>query len=124
MRSCLEVLRKYAEFDGRASRREYWTFIAVTLAITVGIGVLEYVAGLDGRYATMYWIATFIPSVAVTVRRLHDVGRSSTWLLLGLIPILGWLALIAFFIVDGQLGQNRYGENPKPAHALAQVASP
>ena len=102
------VLQKYIVFEGRARRQEYWMFMLVNFIISlvlaaVSLGVLE----------TVYGLAIFLPSLGVSFRRLHDTGRSGLWLLLGLIPIIGALVLLYFFIQDSEPGTNQYGPNPK-----------
>ena len=66
-----------------------------------------------GLLTTLYSLAILIPSIAVVVRRLHDTGRSGWWLLIGLIPVLGSIVLIVFFVLDSEPGENAYGANPK-----------
>ena len=66
-----------------------------------------------GLLTTLYSLAILIPSIAVGVRRLHDTGRSGWWLLIGLIPVLGSIVLIVFFVLDSEPGENAYGANPK-----------
>ncbi len=111
-----EALRKYADFAGRSRRKEYWMFLLMNLIISLVLGV---VAGMIGfRWiGYLYTVFVFIPSIAVGVRRLHDTGRSGWWLLIGLIPIIGVLILIYFFILDSASGDNEYGPNPKSAVA-------
>lgn len=116
----LEVLKKYAVFDGRARRREYWVFALVNLVIFFLLGWIEGILGIapTTQYsvlATLFFLAVFLPSLAVSVRRLHDTGRSGWWVLIGLIPFIGWLVLFVFCVLDSQPGQNQYGPNPKEA---------
>lgn len=108
------VLRKYAVFDGRARRKEFWFFTLINFLAYI---VLEVVDNILGLYilAAAYSLAIFIPNIAVSVRRLHDTGRSGWWLLIGLIPIIGAIVLIIFWIQDSQVGNNQYGANPKEA---------
>jgi uncharacterized membrane protein YhaH (DUF805 family) len=111
----LEVLKKYTDFNGRARRKEYWMF---TLFNVIIIAVLQFVDGLLGTsdvIRIIYSIAVLVPSLAVAFRRLHDTGRSGWWLLIGLIPVIGWIVLIVFMVQDGTPGQNQYGLNPKEA---------
>lgn len=110
----LEVLKKYAVFQGRARRTEYWMFILVNFLIAIGLGVIDSVLSL-GFLSGLYSLAMLIPSIAVGVRRFHDIGKSGWWILLGLIPLLGLIALIIFFVQDSQPGDNAYGPNPKGA---------
>ena len=114
----LEVWKKYAVFSGRARRKEYWMFILFNIIISFLIG---FVAGIVGMaidvnlefLSAIYGLAILIPSIAVTVRRLHDTDRSGWWLFIAFVPIIGWIALFVFYVQDGTPGQNRYGANPK-----------
>ena len=87
----IEVLKKYAVFSGRARRREYWMFVLFNVIIAVVLTMIEGIADPDSEssrstLATLYGLAVLIPSLAVSVRRLHDTGRSGWWLLLALSP--------------------------------------
>lgn len=114
----LEVMKKYAEFSGRARRKEYWTFQLVNSIIFV----LLFAAIIPQRRTPMafvlllaaigYGLATIIPGLAVSVRRLHDTNRSGCWLLISLIPLDG-LVLLVFYLLDSTPGNNQYGPNPK-----------
>ncbi len=112
----LQVLSKYATFDGRARRKEYWMFQLINLIIAAVLVMLDFGTGMRSMGANLligaYTLATFIPSLAVTVRRLHDINRSGWWLLIGLIP-LGGLVLLIFMCLDSNPGPNQYGPNPK-----------
>jgi uncharacterized membrane protein YhaH (DUF805 family) len=110
----LAALKKYAVFDGRAPRREYWLFTLLNLAIfVILIGVDFYALGataLDtGVLSTVYSVAVIMPSVAVAVRRLHDTNRSAWWFLIGFVPIGGGIALVVLLCLAGTAGNNRYG---------------
>jgi uncharacterized membrane protein YhaH (DUF805 family) len=112
------VLKKYAEFSGRARRMEYWMFVLFNIIISIVLSVVDALAGLrlesgQGILGTLYALAVLIPSIAVGVRRLHDTGRSGFWILIGLIPCIGAIVLIVFMIQDSQPGANEYGPNPK-----------
>jgi len=114
----LAVLRKYAEFSGRARRREYWLFALFNLLITIALAFVDMAAGLMhetgyGLLSGLYSLAVLIPSIAVSVRRLHDTGRSGWWLLIALVPIVGVIVLLVFMLLDSQPGDNGYGPNPK-----------
>lgn len=123
MKWYLKVLQQYADFNGRARRKEYWYFFLINFLISFGIafigGILGFMnpesslAFLPSALAMIYGIAVFIPGLAVGVRRLHDTNRSGWWMLIGLIPLIGSIILIIFFVEDSQPGTNRYGENPK-----------
>jgi uncharacterized membrane protein YhaH (DUF805 family) len=123
--------RRYFEFSGRSRRKEYWMFsllcFLVGTAISIIFGRTIYSASTSyGGYvnfttltpagSVIYWIfvlASFIPSIAVWIRRLHDIDRSGWWALLIFLPILGWFTLFVFACLDGTRGSNRFGPDPK-----------
>jgi len=109
----LTVLKKYAEFSGRARRKEYWFFVLFNIIISFVLGLVDGFVGLGGVLGGIYALAVLIPSIAVGVRRLHDTGRSGWWLLIGLVPIIGLIVLIVFMVGDSESGSNQYGPNPK-----------
>jgi uncharacterized membrane protein YhaH (DUF805 family) len=113
----LEVLKKYAVFSGRARRQEYWMFFLFNLIITFVLGFIEGIVGGPGVMGLIYTLALLIPGIAVSVRRLHDTDRSGWWLLIAFVPFIGAIALLLFFVQDGNSGQNEYGEDPKEATA-------
>lgn len=108
----LKCWKQYADFTGRARRTEYWMFALVNFGIAL---LLELILGFTFLYflTYVYSLAIFIPSLAVCVRRLHDIGRSGWWYLIGLIPVIGWILLIVWFCTDSQPGANKWGPNPK-----------
>jgi uncharacterized membrane protein YhaH (DUF805 family) len=114
-----EVLRKFATFNGRARRREYWTFQLVNLLLVIALAVVDELTGTFdedvglGLLSGLYLLAILLPSFAVQVRRLHDTGRSGWWILVGLVPLIGNLVLIVFSLLDSQPDSNRFGPNPK-----------
>jgi uncharacterized membrane protein YhaH (DUF805 family) len=120
-----EVLGKYAEFGGRARRMEYWMFTLVSFVVSIligfGVGFVGGMLGLDRTMITIlsfaYSVAVLIPSLAVSVRRLHDTGRSGWWLLIVVVPIVGAIVLLVFSLQDSEQGTNAYGRNPKAAFA-------
>jgi len=115
----LKVLRQYGDFEGRARRKEYWMFVLINILVGFIFTVLDDMFGLadeetgTGVFSTLYGLAVLIPSLAVSVRRLHDTGRSGWWILIVLIPVLGAIWLIVLLATDGKPGQNQYGINPK-----------
>jgi len=116
----LQALRKYAEFSGRARRTEYWMFVLFNVLASGALSVLEALAfNGPGVLSGLYSLAVLVPSLAVSVRRLHDTGRSGWWLLIALVPLLGVVVLLVFAVQDGQPGDNAYGPNPKVAAAAA-----
>lgn len=119
----LGALKNYADFGGRARRREYWYFTLFnTLALLVLV-ILDVILGTFseelsvGLLEGVYILAVLIPSFAVSVRRLHDTDRSGWWLLIGVVPFVGGLALLVLVLLDSQPGPNEYGPNPKESPA-------
>ncbi len=108
----LSVLKNYAVFEGRARRKEYWMFFLVNILISIAFQVVDGVLGTV-FLGIIYSLAVFVPSLAVGVRRLHDVDKSGWWLLLVLIPVVGVLVLIYFAATEGTQGSNQYGSSPK-----------
>ncbi|MEU2154055.1 DUF805 domain-containing protein [Streptomyces sp. NPDC019396] len=111
----LDVLKKYAVFSGRARRQEYWMFTLINVivyAVLMGIdlGVLNL-----GFIAPLYSLLVLLPALGVTIRRLHDTGRSGWFVLLGLIPLVGPIILLVFLAGEGKAEDNQYGSNPKLA---------
>jgi uncharacterized membrane protein YhaH (DUF805 family) len=125
MRWMLMPLRRYAEFSGRSRRREYWMYTLLNMVIVTIICLLG-LWGADSKLFSsqdelmtyfaatlgLYSLVTFIPSLAVAVRRLHDTDKSGWMLLLGLIPIVGGLILLIFYLTEGTRGPNRFGPDP------------
>jgi uncharacterized membrane protein YhaH (DUF805 family) len=116
VRTCLS---KYVDFSGRARRSEYWYFALFSFFVNLVTSILDAVIGTDyegpasgGLISTVASLALFLPSLAVGVRRLHDTDRSGWWILIGLIPIIGWILLIVWFCTDSK-ADNTYGPNPK-----------
>lgn len=114
------VTDKYAEFNGRARRAEYWWFVLGNAVILFGIGivwgVLRSVSGSLAIVGVLAYVgfvlAMIVPGLAVAVRRLHDTNKSGWWLLIGLIPF-GGLVLLVFMLLDGDRTENGYGPSPK-----------
>ncbi|WP_306324761.1 DUF805 domain-containing protein [Streptomyces venezuelae] len=112
----LEVLKKYVVFNGRARRKEFWMFELINVIISIVITVVAL--SLDFQLlSTIYSLAIFLPSLAVTVRRLHDTGRSGWWVLIGLVPLVGFIVLLVFACTEGDQHENAHGPNPKLAPA-------
>ena len=108
----LTVLKKYAVFSGRARRKEYWMFVLFNMVFTFVLGFLDGILSA-GFLVVFYYLAVLLPWIAVAVRRLHDVGKSGWFLFIGLIPIIGAIWLLVLYCIDGDVGENNYGPNPK-----------
>ena len=120
----LKVMRdNYANFSGRARRKEYWMFVLVQTIVMIGLMILDSFLGLDFElqgislgYGYLYLIGLivhFIPSLAVIVRRLHDVGKSGWFYFIFLIPLIGVLWLLVLYCTEGQKQDNKWGPDPK-----------
>ena len=117
------ALTQYATFSGRARRSEYWFFyLAVTIAMIVA-SVLDQALGLNYVLYGIVALALLLPNLATAARRLHDTNRTGWWLLIGLVPIVGAIVLIVFFVQDSTPGVNQYGPSPKDAFEEAVDAS-
>ena len=119
----LQALKKYAVFSGRSRRMEYWYFVLFNIIVSIVLGVIDGLLGTSGSYAGagllsgIYGLAVLIPSLAVTVRRLHDTDRTGWWILIALVPLIGVIVLLVFALLEGTPGDNQYGPNPKEASA-------
>jgi uncharacterized membrane protein YhaH (DUF805 family) len=122
----MAVLRTYADFSGRARRQEYWMFVLINALIGLVLVVLGIVPmllmqnsdspGLGVVFLIPFWLynlALIIPSFAVSVRRLHDVGKSGLWILIAFIPLVGPIVLLVFHCTDSEPGPNLWGPSPK-----------
>jgi uncharacterized membrane protein YhaH (DUF805 family) len=113
----LVVLERYAKFDGRASRGEFWWFVLANIAVYFVLLILARISWIFLIVYFLYAIAIIVPSIAVAIRRLHDTDKSGWMLLIGLIPIVGGILLIVFYASEGTNGPNQYGAAPEPAAA-------
>ncbi len=115
----VKVLKNYAVFSGRARRKEYWMFVLFNFIFSVIAIILDNILGLAfenvgyGPIYLLYSLAVFIPSLAVSVRRLHDIGKSGWFILISLIPFIGPIWLLVLMCTDSEPGENDYGPNPK-----------
>jgi len=112
----IDVIKKYAVFTGRARRKEYWMFMLFNIIIQGVLDIFYYASQKSIAIVVimcLYSLALLLPSLGVTIRRLHDTGRSGWWFFLGFIPIIGPIILFVFICLDSQPGANQYGENPK-----------
>ena len=117
----LKVLKQYADFSGRARRKEYWMFVLFNMIFAIVAAILDNVLGIAmegtgyGPLYGIYALAVLIPGLAVAVRRLHDVGKSGWMILIALIPLVGAIWLLVLLVTDSNPEENQYGQNPKEA---------
>ena len=113
-----DILRyKYSKFTGRASRKEYWMFFLFFCVFVFMFAVLDDTLGLKGVRGVgilglIFYLAVFIPSVAIAVRRLHDTDKSGWWMFFLAIPGLGSIIILIFMLLNSTPGANKYGPNP------------
>jgi uncharacterized membrane protein YhaH (DUF805 family) len=136
MKWFIKVLKQYADFNGRARRKEFWMFTLFfmifgycTVYIDMKLGTTFNILGSSGHYygqkigggaiSFIYCMALIVPYVAVGIRRLHDIGKSGFYYFIGLVPIIGWIILLVWFCRDTQVGDNEYGLNPKASDYAA-----
>ncbi len=113
-----KCMNQYADFSGRARRKEYWMFslfyfLFIISALVVD-GILMSLIGSSVPFITvLFMLAMIVPSLSVMIRRLHDTDRSGWWMFISLVPLVGGFICLFFLCVDGTLGSNRFGPNPK-----------
>lgn len=118
-----KVLGKYATFQGRARRKEYWMFALVNFIVILILAILGAVLNAASPKATLavwvvlgvYMLLTVVPCIAVMIRRLHDTNRSGWWFWIQLVPVVGPLILFVFTVLDGTPSLNTFGPSPKSA---------
>jgi uncharacterized membrane protein YhaH (DUF805 family) len=112
-------MKQYADFGGRARRTEFWMFVLFNIIFSVIASLIDRAIGFKigaiqmGIIGLIYSLAVLIPALAVSVRRLHDIGKSGWMILINLIPFIGWIWFIVLMVKDSQPGENQYGPNPK-----------
>ncbi|GAA0625740.1 DUF805 domain-containing protein [Kribbella sandramycini] len=119
------ITKRYAQFSGRARRKEFWFFQLFFFIGALVLSILDSLLGLEfyksatygsfGYLAVVFQLALLVPSIAVSVRRLHDVGRSGWWVLLSFVVCIGWIVLLVWYVREGQVGDNEHGPDPKAA---------
>lgn len=121
MKDFIIPYHRYVDFAGRSDRREFWYFVLFYLIVSAVLSVIDMtlfpnVMGQDGAalqpLASIFGLVSLIPNISVSVRRLHDTGRSGWWILLWFIPLLGWIPLLIWYCQKGHPEANAYGEAP------------
>jgi len=148
MKWYLEALKKYAVFRGRSRRKEFWYFVLFSMLAYTLLRVIDNLIGTRaipifeigmrstvynpgvaaavhnpsvgmGLLAGLYSLAVLVPTIAVTVRRLHDTGHSGWWLLINLVPFIGLIVFLVFMAQKTEQGDNQYGPDPMAAKSTA-----
>jgi uncharacterized membrane protein YhaH (DUF805 family) len=118
MNHFIDAMRKYVDFGGRATRSQYWWFLLIATVISIALSIVDAQLGTtvdssaavdSGLLSGLFSLAIFLPSLAVTVRRLHDTGRSGWWILVLLIPCVGLIFWLVFALSGSEPRDNRWG---------------
>ena len=107
------VTLKYKDFSGRARRREYWSYALCTFVIACVVGLIDGLIGQRHILSLVVSLALLLPSLAISLRRLQDIGKPWQYILFAFVPIIGVLYLLYLGVQDSQPGDNAYGPNPK-----------
>lgn len=116
----LDVLKNYVGFEGRARRKEYWMFVLFNYLIITALVFFGMLTKIT-FFSALYYLAVLIPSLAVSVRRLHDIGKGGVWLLIAFIPLIGGIWLLVLQCTEGDRGDNIYGEDPKQLNSQSST---
>ena len=116
MNEWITAWKKCTDFQGRATRTEYWMYTLIAVLLNLVVPFL-------GPLAVIYWLAAILPGLSVAVRRLHDTGRSGWWMFILLVPVLGVIAMLVWLCTDSERGENGYGPNPKGMNGTGKVAA-
>lgn len=126
----LHVVRdNYFNFSGRARRREFWMYVLAVIILSIIVSIIDSVLfpnfmgesslGSSGPLSSLLSLLLLIPGIAISVRRLHDTGRTGWWYLLVFVIIIGWIVLLIWFVQEGDEGTNKYGPDPKATEEFA-----
>ncbi|MCF8070142.1 MAG: DUF805 domain-containing protein [Desulfobacterales bacterium] len=106
-----DALKKYADFNGRATRTQFWMFVLFYFIFCIIAAVIDSIIGAS-IFSIILMLGLIVPSISITARRLHDISKSGWWQLVALVPVIGSIVLIIFCVMDSH-PQNQYGPNPK-----------
>jgi uncharacterized membrane protein YhaH (DUF805 family) len=106
----------YAKFDGRASRPAFWWWFLFGILVGIGANIIDLILGTWGIVNGLAALALLLPNLSVSIRRLHDTDHSGWWVLIALLPIIGFIVLLIFYLRQSDPGENRYG--PPPAEGV------
>ncbi len=115
----IKCIKNYVNFSGRARRKEYWFFVLfnsifTSIAMMIdNLANITYYGEIYGYITSIYGLLTFLPNFAVLVRRLHDTERSGWWVFISFVPLVGYIWLFVLTIMEGNVGENYYGDDPK-----------
>jgi uncharacterized membrane protein YhaH (DUF805 family) len=109
----------YVVFNGRASRAAYWWWFLFGILVAAGSSIIDLVLGTYPILNSLASLALLLPGLSVAIRRLHDTNRTGWWILIGLIPVIGWIVLLIFYLQQSDAGTNKYGAPPAESAAPA-----
>lgn len=109
----IDGFKNFGNFDGRARRKEYWMFVLFNFLVSLAISLLEFAIPSMVYLRLIYGLAVLIPGLSLSVRRLHDIGKSGWYNLIVFIPLIGAIWLLILMCTDSDPGSNQYGPNPK-----------
>jgi uncharacterized membrane protein YhaH (DUF805 family) len=112
----------YAKFDGRAARPAFWWWFLFGILVGIGANIIDLILGTWGVVNGLAGLALLLPNLSVAIRRLHDTDHSGWWVLIGLIPIIGWIVLLIFYLRESDPGENKYGPPPVAGVPAPSVA--
>lgn len=112
MEHFIAAYKQYADFQGRANRQKYWMFYLFYMIAYIVLSIIDAIIGTEGLLGGIFALGSLVPSLAIGARRLHDIDKSGWWQLLILIPIIGAIVLLVFFVTKGTNGDNRFGPDP------------
>ena len=110
----------YVKFDGRAARPAFWWWVLFVLLVDIAANLIDLAIGVP-IFSAIAGLGLLLPNLSVSIRRLHDTNRSGWWILIGLIPLIGWIVLLVFYLQQGDAGENRFG--PPPATVTAPATT-
>jgi len=119
----MQALKRWNDFNGRSRRKEYWFFLLFNVMAAAVLSIIDMFTGTYnattgiGLLSGIYALVMLVPGIAVTIRRLHDTGRSGWWILIALVPIIGGIWLLVLMVLDSHKEPNQWGPSPKYAAA-------
>jgi uncharacterized membrane protein YhaH (DUF805 family) len=112
----------YVKFAGRASRPAYWWWFLFAILVAIVATGIDAAIGTFGVISGLAELALLLPGLSVAIRRLHDTNRTGWWILIGLIPLIGFIVLLIFYLQEGDAGENDYGPPPPERQAAPATA--
>jgi uncharacterized membrane protein YhaH (DUF805 family) len=111
----------YTKFDGRASRPAYWWWFLFGILVGIAANIIDAIIGSFGIISGLAGLALLLPGLSVSIRRFHDINRSGWWILIFIVPIVGFVLWLIWFTREGDPGENQYG--PPPAESAPAAAT-